>query len=110
MHRPESLPHCLNIPLLFPLLFLTLFVEWFRWCCDSENRQYMEYKLEILCRFNHHSTYSYSGIGAIERSLRERWIEFRSPIFKASTLEVVQFKNVIWVRLKSYAYHFQWKF
>ena len=43
-------------------------------------------------------------------TLRERRIEFPSPILKTSTLEIVQFKNVIWVNLKSYAYHFQWKF
>ena len=36
--------------------------------------------------------------------------EFPSPIiFKSSTPEIVQFKNVIWVSWKSYAY-FQWKF
>ena len=43
-------------------------------------------------------------------TLRERWIEFPSPMLKTSTLEIVQFRNVIWVSLKSYSYHFQWKF
>ena len=37
--RPESLRDCLNIHLLLPLWFLTLFVERFWWWCESENRQ-----------------------------------------------------------------------
>ena len=39
-HRPKSLRDCLNIHLLLSLWFLTLFVEWIWWWCDSENRQY----------------------------------------------------------------------
>ena len=37
---------------------------------------------------------------AQKQTLSERWIESPSPIFKASTMEIGQFKNVIWVSLK----------
>ena len=60
LHRPESLRHCLNIHLLFPLWFLTLFVEWFWWWCDSEHRHHAAEKpnntIKIESRSDKHAS------------------------------------------------------
>ena len=52
LHRPESLRDCLNIHLLLPLWFLTLFVEWFWWWWDSENPQQKKGNNEIHICFH----------------------------------------------------------
>ena len=60
LQRPESLWDCLNIHLLLPLWFLTLFIEWFWWWCDSENQQLLLlYCLENTVFITKHSGLTY---------------------------------------------------
>ena len=49
------------------------------------------------------------NINSTNVDIKRVLVEFLSLILKASTLEILQFKSVIWVSLKSYAY-FQWNF